>query len=774
MRMTGVGAEGKGQESRLKIASPDKMIIVSISVFSLLFLLAFVYGSIVVNTPAPATSAVALKSTSSPSISSSLSTANLSISGYVPNSTVSTVTTTATTTTDAPTGYNIRLNAQDSNTCLRHASLISSGINCGDSASANKKLEAGNLVGDNQWSLSSNGGTTWILPQDNSGTSVFHNLVNGPYINDKRTITMGMRANLMAASGAYQGTLVVTVAANYIPEPIIANVYDEGTTTNATGPISGGTLIDIIGTDLDTAYQVFIDLNGNGAQDSGEECLSTDIVNSTKIACNTPAHSTAQARNVVVKTWGGTATKTNGFTYYVPAVGISSVSPNSGHFRGGDTITITGYDFAGATAVRIGASNVAGNDCKSFTVVSSTKITCIAPSVISTALSGANNTMNVATKVANVYVTTRTGSVLTSSSAFTHRYLNKSTTTAGSYMDILGTDIVLGSKIYVDGVECTNKKITGSTTAACNTPIETTGAKTVTIEAPVSVGNMQNWTGCSAIPTPNYATENWWKDPQYTKILTDTRNSQKYRVRRMPDGKCWMIDNLKLKGYTLTSANSDVTSSFTIPANPVQDEASHGNGTCVGGSVTAGGGYLTCDGTNAQSVANNKYIAYSDPSIISSWGANSCMNQDGVSSDSLTGCGYLYNLYTATAGTGGYDLSESDAVSSICPAGWKLPTGRSSGQAAALNNAMLTGHTTPSTVSDERTHFNWSYMGPFESAASGGYYTSTSLSGASAGYWSSSVGWLGDWGDVYGSGVSQSVIFSSAERNRGLAVRCVR
>jgi uncharacterized protein (TIGR02145 family) len=40
---------------------------------------------------------------------------------------------------------------------------------------------------------------------------------------------------------------------------------------------------------------------------------------------------------------------------------------------------------------------------------------------------------------------------------------------------------------------------------------------------------------------------------QHTIILTDTRNSQNYRIRKLADGKCWMIDNMQYASGTYYS-----------------------------------------------------------------------------------------------------------------------------------------------------------------------------------------------------------------------------
>jgi len=238
-------------------------------------------------------------------------------------------------------------------------------------------------------------------------------------------------------------------------------------------------------------------------------------------------------------------------------------------------------------------------------------------------------------------------------------------------------------------------------------------------------------------------------DTYGTQVLTDTRNSQNYRVRKMPDGRCWMIDSLKLSDFTLTSANSDVSANFTIPANPVQSGADRAtNGTCVDNSlgITGTGNYLTCDGTTSDITGtpantNFNFIAYSDPAQAGQGSyEDNCLSRNSISTDSLTACGYLYNWYTATAGTGTRDTGANvNASSSLCPLGWKLPTGTDSGQFAILNNAMATGVTTPDTTSSATTLPNWRYNGPFEGASSGTYSNGFIGMGDSFAYWSSTA-----------------------------------
>lgn len=242
-----------------------------------------------------------------------------------------------------------------------------------------------------------------------------------------------------------------------------------------------------------------------------------------------------------------------------------------------------------------------------------------------------------------------------------------------------------------------------------------------------------------------------------TVYLTDSRDAQIYRVRKMQDGQCWMIDNLKLANYTLTSTDSDVTTSFTIPADPVQDASTRGNGVCVSGAITNIGAnsQLTCNGLTTATAANYAFIAYSDPSSISTLG---------IPADSTTGYGYLYNFYTATAGTGGYDFGEGNPPASICPKGWSLPTSGYSGteQIPTLHAAM----------GSNATH--WSVTGSFEGAYAG-YYTNRlepSFIGTDVFYWSrtsfSSPNALALYfADYY------MYLVDYYEKYNGMAVRCI-
>ena len=147
--------------------------------------------------------------------------------------------------------------------------------------------------------------------------------------------------------------------------------------------------------------------------------------------------------------------------------------------------------------------------------------------------------------------------------------------------------------------------------------------------------------------------------------MTDIRDGETYRVRKLADGNIWMTENLRksfVANEVLTPATTDVLINTTV------DTA-----------------------TQAPTQENNEIWATetSTPTQeqVDRWlsrgtsGATGNMLENSVVSDAArrTGenqkIGIYYNWFTATAGTGTYamDANGATASSSICPRNWQLP-----------------------------------------------------------------------------------------------------
>lgn len=220
-----------------------------------------------------------------------------------------------------------------------------------------------------------------------------------------------------------------------------------------------------------------------------------------------------------------------------------------------------------------------------------------------------------------------------------------------------------------------------------------------------------------------------------TVTLIDTRNNQQYNVRKMADNKCWMIDNLKLEltiGMTLTPQDTNVTTDTTVYFT--QDGTSSGTPlTGMTGNFTTSG-YMTRYGSSSESSPSLDNWRQANPSNITN-----CLNNTGTNTeyayslDSKTKCGYLYNYYTATAGSQPQSAGAGYASDSICPAGWHLPYNTSTNDFAVLNGYMA-GLGASST--DGSYFINWLPDGAFQGSLSGIYYSGFQNQGYFGNYWS--------------------------------------
>ena len=115
-----------------------------------------------------------------------------------------------------------------------------------------------------------------------------------------------------------------------------------------------------------------------------------------------------------------------------------------------------------------------------------------------------------------------------------------------------------------------------------------------------------------------------------------------------------MVENLKLQNKTISSSDSNLPSgkTVTVPASSTANWCTDTTQACFER-------LLTLDATDTsipdQSSAQSNYGVY-------------------------------YNWYTATATYGTYEMNSGDVSYSICPNGWRLPTGGSTGEFKTLND----------------------------------------------------------------------------------------
>lgn len=241
---------------------------------------------------------------------------------------------------------------------------------------------------------------------------------------------------------------------------------------------------------------------------------------------------------------------------------------------------------------------------------------------------------------------------------------------------------------------------------------------------PSSLQNMQDMTAsiCNAVRTPKNTETSV---PETT--LTDTRDGKSYTIRKLSDGHCWMVQDLNFSLSTSTPLDSSTTdlpdgTSWT-PENTTQTETG-----------------IKWDSADTSRSYTNSIRTY-------------------------------YNVRAATAGTTDSSITFTNAPGSVCPQGWTLPTGRSTGDYGKLlaryyiKNDLADNNNAAGSAKLRSTPLNFNYTS---------YYSIGQLSGTTTTrgyYWSSTV---------YGSDDAYYLYFaddrnlaSSSYRGYGQAVRCI-
>lgn len=257
---------------------------------------------------------------------------------------------------------------------------------------------------------------------------------------------------------------------------------------------------------------------------------------------------------------------------------------------------------------------------------------------------------------------------------------------------------------------------------------------------------MQNWNGCSSLP-----------EGQIT-ALQDSRDNTVYAIKKFSDGSCWMIDNLILghdKGYALTNELTNIqdsdTETYYLP--PAGYQGSINSASTVDSTVAVKFCYSSNCGGDA--IAKLHYVPSSNT-------------------------GY-YNFYTATLGKSYYNLNGTISgylEKDICPKGWQIPTGYTSGSKSWSYFYSTLNNSTPSSMfsnSFRRTGYYYSQ----ESHDSNGTHFSTSLYNTTEGYWWSSTVRNQNTSDTsfgFNLTLNQDSSFNAgavSDKYKGIAVRCV-
>ena len=220
-----------------------------------------------------------------------------------------------------------------------------------------------------------------------------------------------------------------------------------------------------------------------------------------------------------------------------------------------------------------------------------------------------------------------------------------------------------------------------------------------------SEGLIQNWVGCSSLSPVLYDSDTGSLTADLTSVtaLTDLRDNQTYAVARLADGKCWMIENLRL--------SSDFTRSESFASLSQGYGQSHLYGNFIGLADSESTNYANTAASNSIYGINGPTVSIGEDDYpkyrIPRYNNNNIVNYDSnpnTGNASYIGYGNYYNWAAAMASTkyytsgyinNGNEKDQSNiAETSLCPSGWRLPYGSDvrgntyDGELALLDVAM--------------------------------------------------------------------------------------
>lgn len=285
-----------------------------------------------------------------------------------------------------------------------------------------------------------------------------------------------------------------------------------------------------------------------------------------------------------------------------------------------------------------------------------------------------------------------------------------------------------------------------------------------------SAGNLQNWSGCGSMSIGDVT------------ALSDSRDNNTYAVAKLTDGKCWMIENLRLShtaNVTTTNTqnnNGSFGGVFSGLANP---EYSNFNTTTPNSLYTTDTSSTTLNIITGNNNLVNQFPRYNDNNShidgISFSGTTLVTDpyRNGNYNNQWYSFGNYYSWAAAIADTSDH-INNGNTVSntSLCPLGWHIPTGGTAGEFADYSVSLgglrteMRYDTTPTgdLMSKKFREYPNNFIYSFS-------YTSGGLFGT---WWSSTVY---DSGRVYGFHIES---FYASPSNTGVmtknslqSIRCI-
>ena len=172
-----------------------------------------------------------------------------------------------------------------------------------------------------------------------------------------------------------------------------------------------------------------------------------------------------------------------------------------------------------------------------------------------------------------------------------------------------------------------------------------------------SAGIMQEWDGCAGLNKGDVT------------ALTDARDNDTYAVAKLADGKCWMIENLRLDN----TADHNTDGSLSQGYNPSFIGLADPESKFFADSIIANTLYTIETGVEGKNTISGYNRGYRFPRYNNSNTSQRAENTTNTNVNTYS-YGNYYTWAAVIADTTYYDIGDHNTTS-ICPKGWSIPQG---------------------------------------------------------------------------------------------------
>jgi DNA-binding beta-propeller fold protein YncE len=451
------------------------------------------------------------------------------------------------TVTSSTTSYTVTVTDADNMIATANFSLTVNSVVAATQVIASTSLEL-NFVASPFMPVTGSGGTTPLLygvsPALPTGLSM---AASTGTITGTPTVTSSFTSYTVTVTDANSATATATFLLSVVSAPTVSAV------SPSSGPTAGGTSVTLTGTNLTGASAVSF---------GGTAATSFTVNSASQITAITPTGSAGTIDLTVITAGGTSATSSADHYTYIAAPTVTALSPSSGPTAGGTSVTLTGTNLTGASAVSFG-----GTAATSFTVNSASQITAITPA-------GSAGTIDLTITTAGGTSATSSADHYTYMAAPTVSAINPGTspTAGGATIAITGTNLTGATAVSFGGTAAKSFTVNSASQITAITPAGSVGWVHVTISTPGGTSITSASDHCTYVASPTVSAISPSSGP-------------------VAGGTTVTLTGTNLTGASAVSFGGTAASSFTVnSASQITATAPAGAAGAVDVTITTAGG----------------------------------------------------------------------------------------------------------------------------------------------------------------------------------------